>query len=369
MEPLRELEHLLRPAGGGVYLVSTGKAEQEELQRSLYGLPPSADEAAIRGRWRDVLARISSAKAVLLAIPSDVGAGFLRGANMGPAGIRSALYSDKSFVKGMESRGIVDIGDVFVVPQLLHDEMLSAQQIRRTQAAIYGDVPEAERSRLPVSPLSMAERALDLVFALNPNVRPVLLGGDHSCAWPMSAALARHMKEPWAIVQIDAHTDMLEERLGVKYCFGTWSYHASRLFDRPDKMVQVGIRATRHERAHWEGKYGIRQFWAEDCVEDPNGALDRIVEHVKSIGAKCIYFSNDIDGTDSKWADATGTPEDQGLTPDFVATLIERLGKEVGLCAGDVMEVAPPIERTQGGRERTLELAVRYVKATLDALK
>lgn len=369
MRPIDELELLLRPAGGGVYLVSTGRAEQEALQRTLYGLPHDADEARIRAAWRSTLDRISTAKIAILAIPSDVGAGFLRGANMGPAGIRAALHADAGLTAHMEEEGIIDIGDVFVVPQLLHDEMLASDQIRRTRAAIYPDAALAEKEMLPVSPLSIAERALNLLFAINPKIRPFVIGGDHSCAWPVSAALARHATEPWAIVQIDAHTDMLEERLGIQYCFATWSFHASRLFDRPDKMVQVGIRATRHEREHWEGKYGIRQFWAADCLANPSRALEDIVAHLKKTGAKCIYFSNDIDGTDEKWADATGTPEDRGLEPDFVAALIARLGKEFALVAGDVMEVAPPIERTPGGRERTLALATRYVRTTLAAMK
>jgi guanidinobutyrase len=221
---------------------------------------------------------------------------------------------------------------------------------------------------LPVSPLSITERALDLLFAINPKIRPVLIGGDHSCAWPLSASLARHEKEPWAIVQIDAHTDMLEERLGIKYCFGTWSFHASKLFDRPDKMVQVGIRATRHERAHWENTYGIRQFWADQCLAKPDDSINAIVDHLKRTGAKTIYFSNDIDGTDEEFADATGTPEPNGLRPEFVTALIERLGREFILRAGDVMEVAPPIPRRAGGSERTVALAVSYLKSTIAAM-
>jgi agmatinase len=368
MEPLDELSLLLRPAGGGVYVISTGKAEQEELQRTIYGVAPNADTAEIQAKWRSALERMQHARIAILGIPSDVGAGFLRGANMGPAAIRRALHADQEFSRSMDARGIVDVGDVFVVPQLLHDDMLSAEQIRATRAAIYPN----EKELLPVSPLSITERALDLIFAINPKIKPVLLGGDHSCAWPMSASLARHLHaradEPWAIVQIDAHTDMLEERLGIKYCFGTWSFHASKLFDRPDKMVQVGIRATRHERAHWENNYGIRQFWADSCLTSPGESIDAIVAHLKNTGAKYIYFSNDIDGTDEAFADATGTPEPNGLRPEFVTALIERLGRDFILRAGDVMEVAPPIPRHPGGSERTVALAVSYLKSTIAAM-
>jgi agmatinase len=364
MKPLDELAVLLRPAGGGVFVISTGKAEQEALQRTIYGVAPNADPAEIQTKWRSALERVQNAKIAILGIPSDVGAGFLRGANMGPSAIRHALHDDAAFTKSLEARGIVDVGDVFVVPQILHDDMLSDAQIRATRAAIYPNVKEP----LPVSPLSIAERALDLLFAINPKIKPLLIGGDHSCAWPASLSLSRHVNEPWAIVQIDAHTDMLEERLGIKYCFGTWSFHASKLFDRPDKMVQVGIRATRHDRGHWENAYGIRQFWADECVANPSGSIDAIVAHLKKTGATCIYFSNDIDGTDEEFADATGTPEPNGLRPEMVTALIERIGKEFDVRAGDVMEVAPPIPRHPGGSERTVALAVSYLKTTIDAM-
>jgi len=372
MTPIAELSLLLRPAGGGLYVISTGKAEQEALQRTIYGLPATADPSEIRVRWLAALERVQNARIAILGVPSDVGAGFLRGANMGPAAIRHALHEDLAFSSSMTERGIVDVGDVFVVPQILHDDMLSAQQIRATRKAIYPDLAQAEQLGFPVSPLSITERVIDLLFAINPNIKPLVIGGDHSCAWPVSAALARHRAatklDPWAIVQVDAHTDMLEERLGIKYCFGTWSFHASKLFDRPDKMVQVGIRATRHDRGHWENTYGIRQFWADRCLSHPDESLDEIIAHLKSTGAKSIYFSNDIDGTDIAFADATGTPEPNGLLPELVTRLIDRLGAELEVCAGDVMEVAPPIPRLPGGSERTVALAVSYLKSTIDAM-
>ncbi len=368
LSPVDELGLLLRPAGGGVYLVSTGREEQLALQRRIYG---AKDEAEVLVRFREGLARIATARAVVLGVPSDVGAGFLRGANMGPQALRTAMLKDDPNLGATWAKaGIVDVGDVFVVPQLLHDEMLSDAQIARSRAALYPNVSDEVRASLPVSPLSIAERALDLMFALNPRLLPVVLGGDHSNAWPVSSALARaHASEPWGIVQIDAHTDLLEERLGVRYCFATWSFHAAKLLARPDRMVQVGIRATRHPRAHWENTVGVRQVWADEVRTDPAKAIDTIVRHLHDAGVSRVYFSNDIDGTDIAFADATGTPEADGLHPDFVAGLIDRLGAEFGLLAGDVMEVAPPIPRLPGGTERTLGVAARYLARTFAALR
>jgi agmatinase len=362
MDARGELEAMLRPAGGGVYVVSTGRAAQLEVQRKLYG---ADGEDAIARAFTAGLDRIATAKAVVLGVPSDVGAGYRRGANLAPQAIREAMLARDADLRGwMERRGIVDIGDVIVIPQLLHDDMLSSAQIDASRSALYGSAA----SELPVSPLSIEERVLRRVLQLNPRVVPIVLGGDHSVAWPVAAALAATRKDRWGIVQPDAHTDLLADRLGVKYCFATWSYHANELLGRDGRMVQVGVRASRHDRAHWEKTTGVRQFWAEEIAKDPDGAIEGVVAHLRGKGVTSVYFSNDIDGTDEKWAQATGTPEAGGLEPDWVLALVARLGKEFGLCAADCVEVAPPLGPTEKASAETVDLAARYVRACLETL-
>ena len=369
MTPIEELALLLRPAGGGLYLVSTGRAEQLAMQRALYRV---TSDAEVQQKHLEALERIRSARVVVLGVPSDVGAGFRRGANLGPQAIRARLLEEQpDFPERAAELGVVDIGDVFVVPQLLADDMLSEAQKAASRRALYPNVPEAVAARLPVSPLSIAERALDLVFQINPTVKPFVIGGDHSTAWPVAAALARvrpPAKERWGIVQPDAHTDLLPERLGIRMCFATWSYHANELFGRDGRLVQVGTRASRHERGHWEGGLGVRQFWAEECLAKPEATLDALFAHLRDRGVTGVYFSNDIDGTDERFADATGTPEAGGLEPDFVVELIRRLGREVGLVAGDVMEVAPVLGPSAESTRQTVGLAVRYLDETLRAM-
>jgi arginase family enzyme len=361
---LETLGRLLRPAGGGIHLISTGRAEQLDLQEKLYGV---SGEAAVQDAWRAELARLGSARAFLLGIPSDVGAGFQRGANLGPWAIRARLLEDDpGFGARARAAGLVDLGDVFVVPQLLHDDMLAPGQLTASRRALYPGLAAEAAAALPVSPLSIAERALGLALSVNPGAKVLALGGDHSTAWPVVKALAG-VRPGLGIVQIDAHTDLLDERLGVRYCFGTWSFHANELIGRAGRLVQVGTRASRHERAHWESKLDVRQFWAAEVNRDPAGALEAIVGAVRRSGVRSVYFTNDIDGTDEAFADATGTPEPGGLRPDFVEALVRRLGREVELAGGDVMEVAPGIARSAGGGERTVALAARYLRATIEA--
>ncbi len=309
------------------------------------------------GAWKNALERVASAKVAILGIPSDCGAGLIRGAAFGPQALRPALLAS-----GPLGEGVVDVGDVVVVPHLLHDEMVNERQKAACRTAL--GLPIG----FPVSPLSIAERVIDQLFILNPTLKLLVIGGDHSTAWPVVAALDRHLNEPWAIVQPDAHTDLLPERLGVKYCFATWAYHANELLGRGGRLVQVGIRASRHDRAHWERTTGVKQIWADEVRTRGEAAvIEEIVGHLRSLGIKAVYFSNDIDATDAALAPSTGAAESGGLSEGFIRALVAQLGQSFRLVAADLMEVAPPIGSPEDSR-RTVAVGASYLRASLEAL-
>jgi agmatinase len=219
-----------------------------------------------------------------------------------------------------------------------------------------------------VAPLSIAERVIGHLLDMNPRLRIMLLGGDHSVAWPMVAVLGRHVKEPWAIVQPDAHTDLLPERLGVRYCFASWAYHANEVLGRSGRLVQVGVRASARPRQYWEETLGVRQWWAADVLDrGDEKSIAAIVAHLQDLGIRRVYISNDIDGTDSALAPSTGAPEPGGLSAEFVKALISRLGVEFSLLGADLVEVAPPIG-SEGESRRTVALAASYTLASIEAL-
>jgi arginase family enzyme len=360
-----QLTHLLRPAGAGLHTVSTGKAEQLALQRALYQVD---DAALVPAAWRRSLQALASARVVVLGIPSDCGAGLVRGAAFGPAALRSALLRQPGRARLTGLAGVVDAGDVAVVPHLLHDDMLNEAQKQSCRQALYPTLGAEVAAALPVSPLSIAERALDCLFEINPGARLLVLGGDHSVAWPVVAALVRHRAPALGIVQPDAHTDLLPERLGVRYCFATWAYHANDLLGRNGRLVQVGVRASGRDKQHWESTLGVHQVWAAEVEQKGAAAvLDEIVQHLRARGVKQVYLSNDIDATDAGDAPSTGAPEHRGLHAEFILALIARLGAEFDLVAADLVEVAPPVGSPEDSR-RTVELGARYLAASLDAL-
>lgn len=366
MSPTDELTQLLRPAGGGLFTVSSGRASQLALQQALYGAG-SAEE--VEAAWRATLERVASSRVAVLGIPSDCGAGLIRGAAYGPMALRHALLQgETAFRLWAERARVVDVGDVVVVPHLLHDDMVNDAQKTSSRAALYPTLAAEEAARLPVSPLSIAERVVELLLAVNPGLRILMLGGDHSVSWPVVSALARHRRKPFAIVHPDAHTDLLPDRLGVKYCFATWAFHANEALGRGGRLVQVGIRASRHDREYWERTLDVKQFWAEEVRARGEGAaIEAIIGHLRAIAVDAVYFSNDIDATDAELAPSTGAAEPAGLSAEFVHALVGRLGEEFELLGADLVEVAPPVGSAEESK-RTVALGAAYVRSSLAAL-
>ncbi len=354
---LSTLQQLLTPAGGGIHVVSTGLAETKALQRSIYG---AARDEDIDGAWQAKLGELASAKVALLGVPSDSGAGFVRGANQGPSQIRKFLLADRQHE--IHKAAVVDVGDVRVIPHLLSAEMISDAQRARCREALYGD----PKSELPVAPLDQCELALRCLRGLNPDIVPVVLGGDHSVGWPAFRACqswAQDTQRRIGLLHFDAHTDLLKERLGVRYCFATWAYHANELLQRDGRLVQVGIRASGKTKEHWESTLGVRQYWPDEYQsKSTSDMVEEIAQRFAERRVDCLYISNDIDGTDSAFASATGTPEPNGLHPDQVSELSIELGARFPLVGADLVEVAPPLASNLANEpETTMQTASRYL--------
>lgn len=363
MKPGKKLVHMLRPACGGIYTVSTGSEDQRRLQRRIYG---AESDEAIQSRWREALSRLSTARVFLLGVPSDVGAGFARGTNFGPQSIRRELLRQDSWL--YEDPRVVDIGDVLVAPQLLHDGMLSKKQLAATRTAMYGEW--ADDHDWPVSPLSITEEAIRLARKIAPEARPLVLGGDHSVGWPVLAAVAAGRRKQTGILHFDAHTDLLAERLGVAYCFATWAWHANELIGRKNRLVQVGLRISGKTREYWEETCEVRQYWMEELRHRPIEEISaEIVQQLRNAGVKGVYISNDIDGTDPLFAQATGTPEPGGLKPETVTRLIRDVAEAFPIWGADLVEVAPTLAG-HSPREpaRTLATAAHYVETQAEVL-
>src|SRR3990167_2087468 len=197
MTSVKKLKLFLKPPGKGIYVVSAGPTTT---------LPPK-----VLSLWKKSFSQISKAKVILIGVPSDCGAGYLRGANMGPLELRKVLYQNKTFLNYIQSKEVIDIGDVFVIPQLLYDKMLSSAQIRKHRKELYPSLKE----KLPVSPLSILSETTKIILALNPKAKIMALGGDHSISWPILEQYSKIHGKTFSILHFDAHTDLLKSRMGI----------------------------------------------------------------------------------------------------------------------------------------------------------
>lgn len=344
LTPLDKLRLFLRPPGQGIFTPSTGGGYALRLLTRLF---ESSDPKCIQNKWEEQFQKIRRVEGFVLGVPSDTGAGVMKGANFGPLGVREA-YLDQ--FDGYP-KGILDLGDIICVPHFLRDEMLSTRQIDATRKVLYPGIDEA----LPVSPLSIAEATLQALFELNPQANIYLLGGDHSVSWPAMVYCHQRFGSDFGVLHFDAHTDLMDKRLGVEVCFATWAHQALQ-FLQPYHLVQLGIRSSSKTKAQWAQLHPVVQFWAAEILGNEDSVIEKVCEHFKKQKIQNIYISNDIDGTDCKEAPATGTPEPVGLTSGFINKMILEIKKNFNVFGGDLVEVAPPLS---GERDFKTEITCR----------
>jgi agmatinase len=325
---LKNIPQLLTLPGNGVFTVHTGKEKKERLNRAYYG---SANPDVAQKKWLASLAHPDTTLPWLLGVPSDNGGGIQRGANWGPLAVRQELLGSEA--------PFFDLGDVRVIPHLLHDDYLNDKTIKLCQRALYG-----KASRLPVSPLSIAERALQEIYRAHPAARILGVGGDHSVSYPLVKEwlASRRDLSTAAVLHFDAHTDLLERRLGIAHCFATWTRQILAHLESTEHIVQVGIRSSGRKKKFWKEETGVEQLWAAEVHKlGAEKTAQKIALHYRRLGIEELYISFDIDALDIRYAAATGTPEAGGLLPSDCAAIIRVLAGEFKVSGADLMEVAP----------------------------
>ncbi|MBA2405565.1 MAG: arginase family protein [Bdellovibrionales bacterium] len=355
---LKNLNQLLTLPGSGVFTVHSGAEKKEKLLKAYYGTT-SAEKA--KSKWEKALANLTSRQPLLLGIPSDNGGGIQRGANWGPLAIRQEILNER--------KNFSDVGDVRVIPHLLHDKYLNDETIKLCRKALYGKV-----NKLPVSPLSIAEFAVAEIYKKLPDARILGLGGDHSTSYPLVKAwlASRKQKKKAALLHFDAHTDLLDRRMGIDICFGTWTFQILKDLSSTDHIVQIGIRASGKDKKHWKNHLGVEQYWAQDVKKwGTEKVYQKLKSHYQKLGVEEIYISFDIDALDIKYASATGTPEAEGLLPTDCAAIIMMLAQDFKITGADLMEVAPyvsPEGVSEANRQSSLMVAGDMAKVLLRSL-
>ena len=297
-----------------------------------------------RCTW-DEPATYADADVVILGAPFDGGTSYRSGARFGPQYVRQTCYlphdgSRPSLALRVDGLSgdltVYDAGDV---------EMYSG---------------DAERS---VRDLQTAVAAVARTGAI-----PLIIGGDHTVAWPDAAGVAEHVGQGRvSMIHFDAHADTGDVEFGSLIGHGQ---PMRRLIEsgavRGDRFLQVGLRGywPGPETLAWMAEQGMRSYEMTEIVAR---GLDECLTEAFGIATdECdgVFLSVDIDVCDPGHAPGTGTPEPGGLTARQLLDAVRRIAYELPVAGVDVVEVAPPYDHA----EITSALANRVVLEALSGI-
>ena len=284
------------------------------------------------------------ADVVVLGAPFDGGTSHRPGARFGPQAIRTTDYLPHDGSRpslalrtdGLRDLRVVDAGDV---------EMYS------------GDIEVA---------LPALEAAVERVARAG--AIPVILGGDHSIAYPDAKGVANVLGHGRvSMIHFDAHADTGDIEFGSLWGHGQ---PMRRLLEsgavRGDRFLQVGLRGywPPPETLDWMAVEGFRSY---EMTEISRRGLDTCLTEASRIATDdCdgVFLSVDIDVCDPGHAPGTGTPEPGGLTARQLLDAVRRLCLELPIVGIDVVEVSPPYDHA----DITAALANRVVLEALSAI-
>lgn len=284
-------------------------------------------------------------KVAIVGAPLDWGTSYRPGARFGPQVIREADYGAMdgyrphlpTGIDPLGALGVVDVGDVYVVPGYIEESI---------------------------------DRIADVVEAVAAAGKvPIVLGGDHTVTLPNATGVARvHGFGEVALIHFDAHADTGALQNGHLYGHGTPMRRLVESGAVPGhRFVQIGLRGywPEPEVVAWMKEQGMRSFFMNEIVDRGlDAVVDEAVDHALTGGARGVFISVDVDVVDPAFAPGTGTPEPGGLTSRQLLDTVRRLSKQLEVLGADVVEVAPVYDTA----EITAYLGNRVVLEVLNGM-
>ncbi len=286
----------------------------------------------------------AGADVVIVGAPFDGGTSHRPGTRFGPMAIRSTDYLPHDGSRpslalrtdGLADLRVVDAGDV---------EMFS------------GDIEVA---------LPALEAAVEKVARAG--AIPVVLGGDHSIAFPDAKGVANVLGHGRvSMLHFDAHADTGNIEFGSLWGHGQ---PMRRLIEsgalRGDRFLQIGLRGywPPPETLDWMAEQRMRSYEMTEIGKRGLGdCLDEAFE-IAMDDCEGVFLSVDVDVCDPGHAPGTGTPEPGGLSSRQLLDAVRRICRELPVAGIDVVEVSPPYDHA----EITAYLANRVVLEALSAI-
>jgi len=247
-----------------------------------------------------------TSKVVILPLPYDLTASYMKGAAGGPAAIIEASpqlewYDEEIDKEIYKSTGICTLEPLGITRQ-------KPEEMART----------------------VEKKTLQL---LDDNKFVVGIGGEHSVSVGIVAAYKKKFGD-FSVLQLDAHSDLRETYENSAY------NHAcvmKRIIDMGIKAVQVGIRATENDSYKELVKQDrTKIFFAKDLWQN-----DRWIKDAVASLSRNVYITIDVDVFDPSIMPSTGTPEPGGMQWYPALALLREVAKQKNVIGFDVVELMP----------------------------
>jgi agmatinase len=247
---------------------------------------------------------LETSRFVVLPIPYDATASYLKGTVKGPQAIISASQQVEFF------------------DEILLDEFYQAGIFTAKALDCDGVSAEELQERIAAAAMPYVQA---YKFLLS-------LGGEHSIT-PALVKTVRQQYDNLSVLHVDAHADLRDEY------HGTIFSHACamrRVYDMNIPVVHVGIRSFDKEQHDFIVAHKVKMFSPVAIAHKPDWIKDVLGGLTDN-----VYISLDIDGLDPAYAPGTGTPEPGGLTYQQLVDLILAVGKTRHIVSADIVEVIP----------------------------
>ena len=166
---------------------------------------------------------------------------------------------------------------------------------------------------------------------LEMNLKPLIIGGEHSASIGAIEALAEK-HEKLTVIHLDAHRDLAFEFIGEKYSHATVM---RRVHEMGANLVQIGIRSSSLDEEEFvKSTYNIQTFKNRDVHKH----MDAIEYYLANIDGP-IYVSIDMDVMNPAIAPSVGNPTPGGFETYSMENILKTLCRK-NIVGFDVVETA-----------------------------
>nr|WP_264373610.1 formimidoylglutamase [Paenibacillus psychroresistens] len=211
------------------------------------------------------------------------------------------------------------------------------------------------------------EESLRALYKAQPNLIPLIFGGDHSITFPsLKAFVERHPGRKVGIIHFDAHHDVRNfDDGGVTNGTPFRSIIESNIVEGRN-IVQIGIRGFMNSKPYHDyvKNKGVHVYTSRDVrTMGINAVLDKAIE-LAGDGTDVLYVSFDMDVIDQAYAPGCPAIGAGGMEPWDVLDAMYRLGALPQVQGLDFVCIDPTVDV----RNMTSRLAVQIMLSFLAGL-